>query len=35
MGKHMTGNAKHLSEEELIEHYYGEDAPAAQMSSGT
>ncbi len=31
MGKHMTGNAKHLSEEELIEHYYGEDAPAAHV----
>lgn len=27
----MTSNAQHLSEEELIEHYYGEDAPAGNV----
>jgi hypothetical protein len=27
MGEHMTGNGKHLSEEEMIDHYYGESAP--------
>jgi hypothetical protein len=31
MGKHMTGNGKHLSEEELIDHYYGESAPASNV----
>ena len=24
MGEHMTGNGKHLSEEEMVDHYYGE-----------
>lgn len=27
----MTGNGKHLSEEELIDHYYGEDASATHV----
>jgi hypothetical protein len=31
MGKHMTNNGKHLSEEELIDHYYGEKAPASDV----
>ena len=34
MGKHMTGNGKHLSEEELVDHYYGEEAPAEHTLSG-
>jgi hypothetical protein len=31
MGKHMTGNGKHLSEEELIDHYYGEGTPESHV----
>ena len=31
MGKHMTGNGKHLSEEEMIDHYYGESAPDSNV----
>jgi len=32
MGKHMTANGQHLSEEELIEHYYGEDAAVSHVA---
>jgi hypothetical protein len=31
MGKHMTSNGKHLSEEELIDHYYGENTAATEV----
>jgi hypothetical protein len=31
MGKHMTGNGKHLGEEEMIDHYYGESAPGSDV----
>src|SRR5271165_3478856 len=31
MGKHVTDKGKHLSAEELIVHYYGEDATANQV----
>jgi hypothetical protein len=27
MGEHMTGNGNHLSEQEMIDHYYGEATP--------
>jgi hypothetical protein len=31
MDKHMTGIGNHLSEEDLIDHYYGESATASHM----
>ena len=31
MGKHMTDKGKHPSAEDLIDHYYGEEASAKQV----
>jgi hypothetical protein len=31
MGKHMTDKGKHLSAEELVNHYYGEEASGSQV----